>query len=92
VKSWSETDGAAKTAEQQKIFRSTTSAREASWATTPKTISSPCAQPVTAPDMPPLKQATNVDLRGAHSCDRSFIANNQNVPVPRSHFALDSKD
>ena len=43
------TDGAAKTAEQEEIFRSTTSVRAASWATTPRRISSRSAQSVTEP-------------------------------------------
>ena len=40
-------DGAARTAEQQEIFRCTTSAREASWVTTLKETSLPFAQNVT---------------------------------------------
>ena len=43
--------GAAKTAAEHEIFRSTTSARAAGWGMTPKRISLRCAQVVIEPDI-----------------------------------------
>jgi len=51
AKCWRAMDGAARTAAQHKIFRSTTSARAAGWGMMPKRISLPSAQPVTEPSI-----------------------------------------